>query len=145
MKKWTKAVGYPYISIDKQGDAFKVEQHRFLSSGEKVSEEPWSISLNFLASTGATHTEDVLELSKDVHLPEEATKDASWWKVNSKEAGFFRVNYSPELASGLSEALKAGALSAGRQDGNTERCLCVEYRWYSVHFPGLVLGPGVLQ
>jgi aminopeptidase 2 len=116
MHEWTRAVGYPMLSI--QGEEYdgsnkeltvSLSQQRFLSTGDLTPEEDvtvWSIPIAVLTNESKTSTTHLLkEKNGSITFPYQKTEEA-YYKLNAGVSGFFRVNYSVEQITRLGHALR---------------------------------------
>ncbi|XP_063900761.1 puromycin-sensitive aminopeptidase-like [Zophobas morio] len=105
--KWTKETGYPVIMVTRTAkDTLSVTQKRFLATGEALKEEKaWQVPLSVTGDGTNTVFRKVLSTFEDtLRLPEDLAK-STWLKLNVGFNGFYRVKYSDELFSALSDAL----------------------------------------
>jgi len=109
MACWTSQTGFPVLSVSlKQPGLLEVRQQRFLSTGGEVpGESPtWHVPLRISTSStkaaaGTPCWDAVLSDAVGVvSLP----KGATWAKLNTGQAGFYRVAYAPELLAPLAAA-----------------------------------------
>jgi len=121
MDKYTKTTGYPlvYVQPTDTPNKFKVSQHRFFSSGKIQKEEEsqtWWVSLNVrVAGSDSITRVDLKKSEETLEFP--VTSNTKWFNVNANESGFFRVRYSPELISKLSEGIKSMDVPATERIG----------------------------
>lgn len=92
MEAWIKKIGFPVLSVSRSGETLQVAQRRFLNGGgvrPEENETVWWVPLHAQGDFGV----DALE-EKEVSVS--ATPER-FFKLNGDAAGFFRVNYEPEL------------------------------------------------
>lgn len=123
MKEWTGRTGFPMVSIlDQSYDDMKKEmtlslkQSRFLSSGDwSAAEESdpasttWWIPLGIITDT---HPEpmDLMMNTKEAKVTFSYTKtETSFWKLNFKSRGFFRVRLGDKDLMTLSSLVASNA------------------------------------
>lgn len=103
MKSWTHQMGYPVLIL---GNDFSVTQKRFLASG--TIDIPigcgWDVPLSCVTSEGKSKRLDVL---KSIHTPclDELKTLAPGFKLNSGEAGVYRVQYTTEQYANISKCI----------------------------------------
>ncbi|KAL6056357.1 Aminopeptidase [Balamuthia mandrillaris] len=113
MDNWTKAVGYPVLSIEETEKAgvYATEQQRFLSSGETVegNSTVWWMNVGFISSTSQeAERVDIKDTKQEIEVT--SAKGAAWVKANANSTGFFRVKYSPAMVQKLLAALDGHSL-----------------------------------
>ena len=119
MDSWVKQMGYPVLQVEaarNTGDVqISLTQERFvydrLLGDEEPNPEVWQIPVS-VSAPGAASASVVME-SKDavITLPLASPSD-DWYKVNSDQTGFFRVNYASEDWQRLAPAISGLALPA---------------------------------
>jgi aminopeptidase N len=103
MENWTKAVGYPILSITEEG---KIVVERFHASGRPSPAETtmWPIPITAKVQgvdeiqgpwilNGPNNLDQTHELENKI---KEWTNASKWFKLNVNQTAFIRVNYSPE-------------------------------------------------
>jgi aminopeptidase 2 len=128
MFAWTRAVGYPMITIGNEDyDAAKKEltltlsQKRFLSTGDLTAEEEnaspdWFVPMAVLTNVSEKPTVHLLhEKTGTISFPYEQS-EGSYYKLNAGVSGFFRVNYTHEQVSRLGNALRKNLLAFSTSD-----------------------------
>ena len=128
MDTWTSQMGYPVLTVESRHEAdgvkLDVSQSRFLFSNV-VEEEGgpstdsgqteggmWKVPLNVAASWDDDGVATLLEAREDtLVLPPAPTTEASWFKVNAGQTGFYRVNLSARDWDALIPAVRSRALS----------------------------------
>lgn len=114
MREWTEQTGYPVVSATPASDGgVCVRQERFLlagrdDNGEAVS--PWNIPLG-ARTEGPRDTMHVLA-ETDARLSPER-KPRGWVKLNPDQRGLYRVHYSEEIWTGVTEALRSNRAHEG--------------------------------
>ena len=119
MDSWVKQMGYPVLQVlaaRNTGDVqISLTQERFvydrLLGDEEPNPEVWQIPVS-VSAPGVASASVVMD-SKDavITLPV-ATPSDDWYKVNSDQTGFFRVNYASEDWQRLAPAISGLALPA---------------------------------
>ncbi len=119
MDSWVKQVGYPVLEVRAErgpGDLqLTLSQERFvydqLLGGEEPNPEVWQVpvTVNGPGSASASTVMDAKQalLSLPVSSPSE-----DWFKVNSDQTAFYRVNYTSEDWGRLAPAISARDLPA---------------------------------
>ncbi len=88
ISQWIVRPGYPVIKVSREGDEIVLKQGRFTYEGIDFS-ETWPIPLTVVRDKGI----DTAVFSG----PELRIKADGFLKINSGQAGFYRVLYSPDL------------------------------------------------
>lgn len=120
MHHWTKSMGYPLVEAKVTSCAghvchLKLCQSRYLSSGKPKAEEDtvtWNIPI-----TVQHHEEVKKELMNGKEHSLVIPSDAPYFKLNSGQAGFYRVKYPEEWLEKLGVAVSEGKLSASDRIG----------------------------
>ncbi|EXB88333.1 Puromycin-sensitive aminopeptidase [Morus notabilis] len=129
MDAWTKAKGYPVISVKTKGHTLEFQQAQFQSSGLH-GDGQWIIPItlavglykknkNFLLETkfgevdvsDLVHSIDGNSSSLNEKI-EEQFGEHLWIKVNVDQSGFYRVKYDDNLEARLRKAVENNSLSA---------------------------------
>ena len=119
MDSWVKQTGYPVLQAqaDRSSDGVQVSlsQERFvydrLLGEEEPNPEVWKVPVS-VSGPGAAAASAVMESKEAViTLPAPSPAD-EWYKVNSDQTGFFRVNYTPEDWQRLAPAIRGLELPA---------------------------------
>eukprot|EP01099_Mayorella_cantabrigiensis_P001467 TRINITY_DN1642_c0_g1_i1.p1 TRINITY_DN1642_c0_g1~~TRINITY_DN1642_c0_g1_i1.p1 ORF type:complete len:591 (+),score=144.75 TRINITY_DN1642_c0_g1_i1:265-2037(+) len=108
MDTWTKQTGYPIIFVtevpSEKGRKFHIKQQRYFSSGLDDSDQTlWQIPLSYLTPSVPTTYTVIKDRENEIYIPDAKKED--WIKFNPSTVGFFRVHYSPELLSQLSQSV----------------------------------------
>ncbi|GIY10549.1 glutamyl aminopeptidase [Caerostris extrusa] len=107
MKTWTEQMGFPYVTVLRNGSHFTARQDRFLKSVVPANASSprhlWSIPLSYTTGDGSSdiiwiHDEKEVDFAVDV-------KNSSWVKFNVNQTGFYLVNYEKEEWLRLSDLL----------------------------------------
>lgn len=107
MGVWTKQVGYPVVKVTEEGSKAHITQKRFLSTGDVKEEDDktvFPIDLAIKTSKGV-ESKLIQERSTTIEI------DPQFYKLNAESTGIYRVSYSSDRASKLSEAAVDGKLS----------------------------------
>ncbi len=119
MDSWVKQMGYPVLRVQADRRAEDVQltlfQERFvydrLLGDEDPNPEVWQVPVS-ISGPGAATASTVME-DKDVVVALAAARpERDWYKVNSDQTGFYRVNYSSEDWQRLAPAISAQELPA---------------------------------
>ncbi len=119
MDSWVKQMGYPVLQVEADRRAEDVQislsQERFvydrLLGDEEPNPEVWQVPVS-VSAPGTTSASMVMETKDAVITLPAAIPSEDWYKVNSDQTGFFRVNYSNEDWKRLAPAISALALPA---------------------------------
>mmetsp|Transcript_20082 Transcript_20082/g.42041 ORF Transcript_20082/g.42041 Transcript_20082/m.42041 type:complete len:860 (-) Transcript_20082:2-2581(-) len=108
MEKWTKVMGFPVITIGKDGS---VVQEKFRAGGRKDGLEvtDWRIPITF-----ADGEMLVMGIGED-EMVAEKIRQGKGGKINKGQVGFYRVNYSTDVWASLSKEMGVEKMS------NTDR------------------------
>ena len=119
MNSWVLQTGYPVVNVVAERRADEVEisltQQRFVYDrpldDEEPSQELWQVPVS-VSAPGAASASTVME-SRDaiISLPAARPSD-DWYKINSNQTGFFRVNYTSEDWERLAPAISTQQLPA---------------------------------
>ena len=120
MDSWVKQMGYPVLQVD----AERTEEHLQLSMSQErfvydrllgdavadpgASPEVWQVPVT--VNSGGEATASAVMEGRDTQLELPAVGD--WFKVNSGQTGFYRVNYNEEDWQRLVPAVSSLELSA---------------------------------
>ncbi|GLV31099.1 uncharacterized protein CBL_12173 [Carabus blaptoides fortunei] len=117
MDTWTVQVGYPVVNVKRDGDELVLTQKRFLADPEKENEaEPsvynykWSIPITYVTDVDPqvqktvwfNRTDDQLKIS---------VPGAKWIKLNHREVGYYRVNYTADMWALLAQNIQVMSIS----------------------------------
>ncbi len=119
MDSWVKQTGYPVLQAqaDRSSDAVKVSlsQERFvydrLLGEEEPNPEVWKVPVS-VSGPGSAAASAVMESKETVISLPAPSPAEDWYKVNSDQTGFFRVNYTPEDWQRLAPAIRGLELPA---------------------------------
>ena len=109
MNEWTFKDGYPLVtvSVDGKGNV-KLQQQRFSASEEIPcdTDNVWWIPTAFISSDSATQVKWGELNSCQSIRPLATIGKTGWIKVNARQYGYYRVNYSPQLWGQLHNAVQ---------------------------------------
>ncbi len=119
MDTWTAQMGYPVLDVeskrDDKGVHLEVSQSRFLFShlvDGDAGAGSWKVPISVTTSWGETPSPTLMEHASgtiDIKAPTDTAK--TWFKVNTDQTGFYRVNLSPDDWNALIPAIASRALS----------------------------------
>lgn len=116
MDSWVKQTGFPvvdaHISESEHDLAIELSQHRFLYGNiEKPDPDPtsWQIPVN-IGYADSANGQSVLVTAKTLTVKSEVST-ARWVKINSGQAGFFRVRYTEDYWERLRSAVERQELA----------------------------------
>jgi len=119
MDSWIKQMGFPLVSVEQKlldGNRRQLlmTQQRFLADGGTDEKKPvWKIPICLTTSANPTGQKEVLLMTEPTQTFDlEGVKPDEWIKLNSRTAGFFRVQYSESMLKPLLSAF--GSKSSGR-------------------------------
>lgn len=95
--EWISKVGFPYLTLKRDGDQFIIKQNRFLIDGSS-SDELWTIPIIVKRETGE---ERIIMKERTHRIPAKG-----FVKLNSEGSGFFKTLYPEEIYSNLEMVLK---------------------------------------
>lgn len=105
MRTWIKQIGFPVLNvIEGENGKVTIKQSRFLSTGDVNPEDDkttWWVPLA-LTAENVSSTTDVSTLDKKEITLEGI--DMSYYKINSGQTGFYRVNYPANRLRALGKA-----------------------------------------
>jgi aminopeptidase N len=107
MKSWIEQPGFPLITVESNGETLTLTQERFTylsqppANGDAISQgspQPWLIpvAIEVFYDNGRSTTQKLLFDEKQMTLAIEP--NATAFKVNSGQTGFYRVHYSSPKA-----------------------------------------------
>ncbi|KAJ1844483.1 hypothetical protein LPJ73_005158, partial [Coemansia sp. RSA 2703] len=115
MHSWTTEVGYPVVTVtdDFESGTMTLQQNRYLHSGHVSEDEDrvvWWVPLAIISSTTTKTVHTTLQTRHgSMEIP--GGSAATWVKLNTSNAGLYRVCYSPEALRRLGVAISKGSLS----------------------------------
>ena len=119
MNSWVLQTGYPVLQVEADRRADEVQlsltQERFvydrLLGDEEPNPEVWQVPVS-VSGPGQSSASTVMDSREAVISLAAARPSEDWYKINSDQTGFFRVNYSGEDWQRLAQAIGALALPA---------------------------------
>ncbi|XP_022084598.1 endoplasmic reticulum aminopeptidase 1-like [Acanthaster planci] len=101
MDTWTLQMGYPVVTLSRKGTKVTATQKHFLHSPKaKPSKEfvspfnyTWTIPLTYITSNDVFKTKSVTMDRNEAEVPFDLGGNVLWFKANSNQSGFYRVNY----------------------------------------------------
>lgn len=107
MKSWIEKPGFPLVTVSEQGNALILQQERFIylsqssvkgENAAQKSPEPWLIpvTIEFFYGNGRSTLQKVLFDTPRMTLSMDP--NATAYKVNPGQTGFYRVHYASEKA-----------------------------------------------
>ncbi|XP_055614924.1 aminopeptidase A isoform X1 [Toxorhynchites rutilus septentrionalis] len=111
MDTFTKQKGFPVITVERFGNQYRCSQSRFLADPDAKETEisefnyKWFVPLTYIASGEPSKVlrkwfpNNVTNVNIDVEA------GTTWIKLNSKQVGYYRVNYPEDMWRMFSEAL----------------------------------------
>ena len=119
MDTWTAQMGYPVLNVeskrDDKGVQLELSQSRFLFShlvDGDAGAGSWKVPISVTTSWGETPLPTLMESAKgtiDIKAP--PGSEETWFKVNTDQTGFYRVNLSPDDWAALIPAIASRTLS----------------------------------
>ncbi|KAJ9582424.1 hypothetical protein L9F63_003222, partial [Diploptera punctata] len=116
MDTWTRQMGFPLITISRDGNVISASQKRFLltvsvsneteHSNESVSpfSYKWYVPLSYYTNQDIYKVRHIWMNMTDVKF--EIPVDTTWIKVNVNQSGFYRVMYSEDMWESIIVALQ---------------------------------------
>jgi len=102
MGAWTSQIGFPYLTLDKNGSEIKITQNRFLSNGDHMQNPPiWPVPLL------AADIKDKILNSRKMTVQ----TDNNGLHLNLNQAGFYITKYWPDAYKNITERLNKDSLS----------------------------------
>jgi puromycin-sensitive aminopeptidase len=107
MDTWIFQAGYPVISVAKRSSGIVLSQRLFRYLGDDAApERKWLVPIFLRAGTKhGVVTRTILLADQEIFL--ELPDEPDWVVVNAGGHGFYRVQYSDELMSGLKQSLQS--------------------------------------
>ncbi|XP_050052260.2 uncharacterized protein [Dermacentor andersoni] len=110
MESWTKQMGFPLVSVERNGNSFSVRQSQFLIDPDTaMNRKPtpfkyiWKIPLTYQTSEGRT---GLLWLTKPQQTFKLTVSENAWVKFNNNMTGVFFVKYDKKNFLLLEDVLK---------------------------------------
>jgi tricorn protease interacting factor F2/3 len=97
MEAWIKRMGYPVITVSRNGSRLQMKQERYLLSSSR-KEEPWPIPLVVRRNSGY---ESILFSSGEMEI-----QDSPIMTMNGNRSGFYRVLYEGPLLDEVISSVK---------------------------------------
>lgn len=124
MNSWVLQTGYPVLQVeaDRRSDGLEIAlaQERFvydsLLGGKEPAPEVWQVPVTVSAG-GSVSASTVMEEKEAVLTLPVARPTDDWYKVNSDQTGFFRVNYTSDDWQRLAPAIRSRELPANDRLG----------------------------
>jgi tricorn protease interacting factor F2/3 len=96
MKTWVKQPGFPLLEVKKEGNSVRIRQRRFTYLNSEDYEEEWIIPFAVQVFDDAGNARVTKHLISSREKTLELGKNASAFKLNHEQAGFFRVEYDEQ-------------------------------------------------
>eukprot|EP00299_Pterocystis_sp_00344_P009113 c3719_g1_i1.p1 GENE.c3719_g1_i1~~c3719_g1_i1.p1 ORF type:complete len:871 (+),score=194.39 c3719_g1_i1:375-2615(+) len=130
MDKWTTQMGYPLLSLEQTSNGISLSQSQFFSNPRtdaNTKSWPLPISVMYEGSReprkfliGSEQKSDDIELSSFIN---QLDKEGKWFKLNSGQTSFCRVNYQPHQWDRIRSAFSsAHSLSVSDKVGLVGDC-----------------------
>jgi glutamyl aminopeptidase len=119
MQGWTLKMGYPYLQVVEGSDGkLSATQHRFLTNGGTgpLPEYKWDISINSITDTGESRQQWLYRGDASITFTSTLPSTNGWFKADSNETGFYRVNYPAKYWDLLDAAMKRDDSRLGAPD-----------------------------
>lgn len=125
METWTQQMGFPLITISREGNEIIATQERFLLTAENTNttirqmpkskfEYKWYVPLTFITDNDTDPVNTVWMNMTDVRF--EVSPSLKWIKANVNQSGFYRVMYDEGLWSMIIETMRKNHLSFSAAD-----------------------------
>ena len=119
MESWINQTGYPVVQADVRREAdrtsLQLSQQRFLYSGPNQDPTTWHIPVS-VSAPGAQDTPFTIMDLRDATL-DVPTHGESWIKLNTRQTGFYRVQYEDNELAKLIPAVESLELPAADRLG----------------------------
>ncbi|XP_076819067.1 glutamyl aminopeptidase-like [Clavelina lepadiformis] len=110
MNPWVLQMGYPVVNVSSSNEA---DQNHFLTDPNadlttrpgSVYNYNWNVQLTYFTSDDPTVKNSLLEIGNTLTLNLSSLPADGWFKLNSEQAGYYRVNYDKETWRKISEQL----------------------------------------
>ena len=124
MNSWVLQTGYPVLKVQADRSSGSLEialtQERFVYDNLLGEEEPapevWQVPVT-VSAAGTVSASTVIEEREGVLALPAARPTDDWYKVNSDQTGFFRVNYAADDWQRLAPAIRSRELPANDRLG----------------------------
>jgi aminopeptidase N len=101
MEPWIRKIGFPVVSVSEESSEIRLKQSRYLSTGDVKPEDDttsWWIPLGF---RGKARVKEIAPISLTAREDTVKDIDSSFYKLNTDNTGFYRVNYPPSRLAKL--------------------------------------------
>ena len=139
MDKWINQTGYPVVEVDiskADKNIISMNQERFLYEkilgGEDSEDTTWDIPISIISSKQSS-PETVLMREKSLDFNFKNFSNSNWFKLNSDQASFIRVNYPEDALKQIESGILSGNLSDIDRLGIQNDCFALSVAGY---FPG---------
>ena len=139
MDKWINQTGYPVVGVDiskADKNIISINQGRFLYEKilgvEDLEDTIWDIPVSIISSNKSS-CETVLMREKSLDFEVENLSDANWFKLNTDQTSFIRVNYPENALKQIELGILSGNLSDIDRLGIQNDCFALSVAGY---FPG---------
>jgi tricorn protease interacting factor F2/3 len=95
MRSWVEQPGYPLVSVRRDGSRLSLRQQRFTCLNNEFF-QTWQIPITVTVFENSGKTRQITHLMKQTAENLDLGNDASGYKLNSEQKGFYRVYYESE-------------------------------------------------
>lgn len=95
MQSWIGQPGFPLVEVERIGDKLNLVQRRFTYLRDTF-EQKWMIPIDILIFDSKGESRHIQTIFDDIHTTIDLGPDAVVYKLNSGQAGFYRVKYSTQ-------------------------------------------------
>ncbi|KAL3427535.1 peptidase family M1 [Phlyctema vagabunda] len=92
---WIRKIGFPVLTVAEEPGQISIKQSRFLSTGDAKAEDDTTTWWTPLGFQGKIDTKGVASIALTTKEDTIRGIDDSFYKLNTDNAGFYRVNYPP--------------------------------------------------
>lgn len=111
MEPWTRALGFPVLTVHEEPGQIAVQQARYLSTGDVKSEDDSTTWWLPLSLQGKVNTNEVTPIAITTKKDIIRDIDDSYYKINKDNTGFYRTNYPPARLAKLGTQIDRLSLS----------------------------------
>jgi aminopeptidase N len=95
MEPWIRKIGFPVVTVGEETDQISIRQSRYLATGDVKAEDDITTWWTPLGVRGKSGTEGVASIALTKKDDIVKNIDSSFYKLNTDNASFYRVNYPP--------------------------------------------------
>lgn len=111
---WIRQKGLPVVTVERDGNNFRLTQKRFLTDPESFEKETvaseynykWSIPITYVTSDDPINVKRTWFRHNMEEVIIQTSGDIDWIKFNKDQIGYYRVKYEQDMWQSLNNALE---------------------------------------